>query len=278
MSRLGSPASDAGRLFVSQLPEIDRVIAWVCARHHLTRADSEDFSSQVKLKLIEDDYAVFRKFQGRSSWRTYLSIVIQRLYYDFRTHAWGKWRPSAEAKRSGETAVLVEQLTIRDGRTLDETYEILTTNHGISMTRAALESLASRLPQRVRRLMESDAVLESRPSTLPPPDVAAKIRTTQSRITLVMAALRKAIDRLDVQDRLILRMRFDEGCSVPQIASVVGIDPKVLYRRLDRLIRNLRRSLEADGLHSSAIRDVLADVAESGSWAGESAGVSVHGD
>jgi RNA polymerase sigma factor for flagellar operon FliA len=40
--------------------------------------EADDFASHPKLKLIEDDYAILRKFQGRSSLRTYLTVVIER--------------------------------------------------------------------------------------------------------------------------------------------------------------------------------------------------------
>jgi hypothetical protein len=54
-------------LFLSELAVIERVIAWVCARRCLRGADAEDFASVVKSRLIENDYEVLAKFQGRSS-------------------------------------------------------------------------------------------------------------------------------------------------------------------------------------------------------------------
>src|SRR5437868_15414339 len=107
-------------LFESELAVIDRVTAFICARHHLSAADSDDFSSHVKLKLIEDNYAVLGSFEGRSSIRTFLTIVVERLFLDYRTSAWGKWRPSAAAKRGGATALLLEQLLTRDGYSFEE--------------------------------------------------------------------------------------------------------------------------------------------------------------
>jgi len=47
--------------------------------------------------------ALLAKFEGRSSLRTFLTVVIQRLFLDHRISAWGKWRPSAEARRGGST-------------------------------------------------------------------------------------------------------------------------------------------------------------------------------
>src|SRR4030095_1838679 len=52
-ARLGGEA-----LFLAQLGLIDSVVAFVCARHHLTSAEADDFSSHVRLKLIENDYAL----------------------------------------------------------------------------------------------------------------------------------------------------------------------------------------------------------------------------
>ena len=66
MTRAGTPPAQWSELFVSHLPEIERVIAWISARRHLSGADRDDFAAQVKLKLIEDDYAVLRKFEARS--------------------------------------------------------------------------------------------------------------------------------------------------------------------------------------------------------------------
>ena len=40
---------------------------------------------------------VLRKFEVRSSLRTYLTVVVNRMYIDGRVKQWGKWRPSAIA-------------------------------------------------------------------------------------------------------------------------------------------------------------------------------------
>jgi len=78
------------QLFLSQLPVIERVIGWVCARRCLRGADAEDFASTVKCRLIEDDYEILGKFGGRSSLKTYLTVVINRLYLDFQVQRFGK--------------------------------------------------------------------------------------------------------------------------------------------------------------------------------------------
>src|SRR5207245_473091 len=82
------------QLFLSELALIERVIAWVCARRCLRGADGEDFASTVKLRLIENDYEILGRFEGRSSLKTYITAVVNHLYLDFQTQRFGKWRPS----------------------------------------------------------------------------------------------------------------------------------------------------------------------------------------
>ena len=53
-------------LFEDHLPLIEEICSSVCRRNGCFGADAEDFASQVKLALIDDDYARLRSFQGRS--------------------------------------------------------------------------------------------------------------------------------------------------------------------------------------------------------------------
>ncbi len=67
------------------------------------------------------------------------------------------------------------------------------------------------------------------------------------------ALLREALAQLDVHDRLILRLRFEDGLSVPEIARLVGADsPFKVYRQLDKVLSTLRRILQAAGIHDAS--------------------------
>jgi RNA polymerase sigma factor (sigma-70 family) len=249
--------SDREALFLSQLDLVDGVIAFVCARHHLRAADADDFGSYVKLKFVENDYALLSKFEGRSSLRTFLTVVIQRLFLDYRIAAWGKWRPSADAKRAGTVAVLLEQLIVRDAHSLDEACEMLRSNHNVTATRADLERLAARLPARTRRRFESDETLAALPANdRPLDDVAAgrDRRAAADRIAEVMPSL---MARLVPEDRLLLALRFEDGRTVAEIAAILRLDQKALYRRLARLLGELRKGLETAGIDNRAVREIF---------------------
>lgn len=45
----------------------------------LSEADVEDVAAEVFLAIVEDDYAVLRRFAGKSSLPTYLTVVARRI-------------------------------------------------------------------------------------------------------------------------------------------------------------------------------------------------------
>ena len=69
---------DPEKLLLESLNDLERIAAFACRRSGFQPADTEDFASFVKLKLIENDYAILRKFEGRSAFRTWLTIVVFR--------------------------------------------------------------------------------------------------------------------------------------------------------------------------------------------------------
>jgi RNA polymerase sigma factor (sigma-70 family) len=245
-------------LLTANLPLIERAVAFTCRRHHVDPAEQEDFGSVVKLRLIENDYAIIRKFEGRSSFATFVGVVIERLLSDYRIHVWGKWHASAEATRLGETAVLLERLIHRDGRTFDEAVtEVQRAIPGI--TRPQIETLAGRLPQRTPRRRQVDVAEADGLAVRSPDNAEEGVLNTERRKTSarVSAVLREAIDELTDEDRLILQLRFENSMTVAQVARALKADQKALYRRIDKQMRSLRQVLERAGVEADAIRQVI---------------------
>src|ERR1051325_8284754 len=138
-------------LFRTNLALVERVIDGVCRRAGLRDADAEDFASSAKLALIENDYAILRGYEGRAPLGAFLAVVIQRMLSRQWMRLRGRGHPPAEAERIGPAAVLLEKLTMRDGRPLDEAVEIVR-NADPSLDRNAVRQMADRLPPRVPRL------------------------------------------------------------------------------------------------------------------------------
>jgi RNA polymerase sigma factor for flagellar operon FliA len=247
---------DGEAIFLAELPLIEQVISFVCRRNHLSGPDAEDFASHTRLKLLENDYAVLKKFQERSSLKTYLVVTIQRLFLDYRIAAWGKWRLSTAARRLGPTAMLLEQLLVRDGYSFEQACEVLTTNYQVNASRQELEDLHSQLPVRTRRRIESDDVLVDSQFGRPPEDPIAD-RDRQDAADRLRATLQRLLRDLSAQDRLILALRFDDGRSVAAISTLLGLEQKPLYRRFERLLARLREGLEAHGVNAAEVSDLL---------------------
>lgn len=258
----GGPAA----LLVSHLGDIERVIDVVCARQRFSPAEIGDFASHVKLKLVENDYSILRGFRGGSSIRTYLTVVIHRLLLDYRNSLWGKWRPSAEARREGPTAVLLERLLMRDGYSFEEACEVIATNHRIQIARLELEHLAAKLPVHMPRRFERSDTLDDVASADQSPGATIAAREDQQLADQLVESLRHLISGLDTIDRLILAMRFGDSRAVPEIAVTLRIHPKILYRRIERLLRDLRKGLIARGVDQGTVVELLANSGPAIDW------------
>jgi RNA polymerase sigma factor (sigma-70 family) len=243
--------ADPAITFLDNLDVIERIVAVIARRHSLVRQDAEDFASWAKGRIIENDYAVLRKFAGRSTLPTYLTVVLTNSFRDYRNSLWGRWRPSAEAMRLGPTAIRLEELLYRDGCSLREAIAILQ-SAGCQESEAELRRIVSRIPLR-SSLSEvpldnaDDAALAEEPATIVSDDAAA-----------VMNVLREGVDRLPPDERLIAKMRFWDNLSVADIARALRVDQKPLYRKIETIQSRLREWLEARGINRERAAEVLA--------------------
>lgn len=237
---------DYQQLLVEHLDLIDQIVRTMGRRRHLS-AEQEEFTGFVRLRLIENDYAVLRKFQHRSSWRTYLAAVIERLSLDFCVERWGRWRPSAVADRLGPVAVLLERLVTRDGYTLDEALEIVQTSQSSGLSVRELRDLWGQVPARLK----TSEVGEQAAATVPSPETSgSRVDDAEHRMSVERLArtLQSAIAALPDQDRVLLTLRYRHDLSIAQIARTSGLSVPTLHRRLDRTIKELKRALTNSGV------------------------------
>lgn len=245
----------AADLLTSNLALIERAIAFACRRYQFSPEDVEDFSSVVMVRLVENDYAVLRAYEGRSSLATFIGIVVQRMLLDYRNHEWGRWRPSTEARRLGALAVELEQLLHRDGRTFDDAFRVLAAKHD-TITRQSLQALADRLPSRAPRPC-AVPLDEDLPGVVADTGADSFASDRQRVAEEVSSLMNEAIEKLPDDDCLILQLRFQEGMTVAQIARALGHDQKLLYRRIERCLRDIRRELESTGIASADVLDLI---------------------
>jgi RNA polymerase sigma factor (sigma-70 family) len=245
-------------LFLEHLAHIDRIAGALARRNGLRGDDAEDFVSWVRLRLVENDYEVLRKFRGESALGTYLTVVVAMLARDYRNSRWGRWRPSMEARRRGPLAVRLETLVHRNGHPLAQAAELLRTSGETRLSDRELASLLAALPARqpLRPIELGQNALDDEAAT---GSAETSLDADERNASLLAASkvLESALQTLGAEDRAIVRMRFWSESSVAEISRGLGVEQKPLYRRIDRLLARLRAHLAAAGVDREKLDDLL---------------------
>lgn len=245
------------KTFEAHLGLIQEVIRSVAHRHRLRPEEVADFTSYALLKLIDNDYRILRSFRGKSSLRTYLVTVVQRQFLDYRIEAWGKWRPSAESRRLGKQAEELDRLLFRDGHSLDAAVAILQ-GKGAEVSRDEILEIARKIPARVRPRCEGEQGLDQ---ILVDGAVDERVVEQERRSALrrVRGDLERVFRELPPQDRLILKMRYLDGCTIREIAEALQLEARRLYRRVEGCLDRLRASLERHGVTRQDVMPLLGE-------------------
>jgi DNA-directed RNA polymerase specialized sigma24 family protein len=252
--------TDYEAFFLSNLALIDKVVASVARRHRLASADTEDFRSTVYVRLIQDDYATLRKYEGRSTLRTYLTSVIGRLLLDQRNSTWGKWRPSAAARRGGELAIQLEKLTL-EGLSFEQACQMLESARGEAINRRILRNIFDSFPRRARRFFVGEETMALHPAPYSAPDAGLTRDARRTAIETACLTLASELRALAPDDRQFLRLRYADGRTITksayQFSDFDAVGMKRWYRRLQRLLVTLRRGLERRGVLRDDVLPVL---------------------
>jgi RNA polymerase sigma factor (sigma-70 family) len=244
--------------FLDALPVIDDVTDFVCRRNRLSATEADDFKSDVRLHFLENNYEVLKRFEGRCALATYVTVVVQRVFFDWRNRQWGRYRPSSEAKRLGPTAILLERLVVRDGWTVDQSLEMLRVNHQVEIDdtlREFCNTLTARVPAR-RLVSEDDASEVASPG--PSADNNVLLAERDFLAKRVQAALERARQSLPAMDRLILKMRFDDRMAVSDIARALHLEQRPMYRTIEGLLKAVGAAMLAEGISRADIDALFA--------------------
>lgn len=252
-------STDPSDPFSEHSETIKQVVAYLCRRHRLAPDKADDFESWVNLRLIENDYAVLRKFRGMSSFRTYLHSVLIHAFLDWRNESLGRFRYSAAARRLGVVAMELERLVLRDKRDYEDAVQTLVST-GVARSRHDCDAIWAQLKRRARRV---EVPVDEADDPVEPVDPYQWINFEEPdpAADRIGHLLRQALRRLEHQDQIILRLWFVDEVTVPRIARTLGFESKAeekaLYRRIEQILKKLHDALTGAGVTAGEVVELL---------------------
>lgn len=210
-------------------------------------------------QLSANDFRRLRRFEvaGRASFSTWLCAVVRNLCLDWHRKEHGRQRVFGSVARRSTTDQLLFEIAFRRGLSAEEAREELS-RRGVELSFAAVEEriceirrcLSSRqlwllssgnaLPDSIEG--EEDGTYSIEPSDpAPDPESLVALREVHQHVSAALASLTDS-------DRLLIRLRYQEGLTLQQVANLVGLkDAQTADRRLRDIIDHLRQALGIEG-------------------------------
>jgi RNA polymerase sigma factor (sigma-70 family) len=221
-------------------------------------------------KLHENESHRIRALKRESSFRTFLYSVTNKLIIDFRrtqfrykvlpkyfwkfdeinryifklffyqnlTPGWIENAVQAEFKISQDEAQ----------RRVDEVEK------RIRESRVRVDTPVQREPL---SLWGGENALSSKNTRSNPEENVIKAEIKQKR-EKVLEVLKGEIKKLEAEDVLILQLYFEHGLTAKEISgAILGIKDKGVYKRIDRMLRNLKKCLGDKGITEADIEEIF---------------------
>lgn len=246
--------AECEKLLLDNLEHFNSAIARLGREARLEQDDIDELKSFCLVRLVSNDYSILRSYSGSCRFTSYLGAVLRNLLRDFRNSIWGKWRPSASAKRLGLVAIEYERLTHRDGLLHHEATQILRSRLPSEAACAHLEALPTLLPARLSRTVE--ALEDQADPRVPDPDARIELRPGM-RPARIRQELVDALQALPTNERRILALHFIKGLSLAEISRQQRLQQRALYTLRGRSLKTVKQTLQGRGITWEQIENYL---------------------
>ena len=228
-----------------------------------------ELSNQVLDTLRRDDYRVLRQFKGNAKLSTYLTTIVARQAVDVIRKKLGRSREKERAQKFGKAGLLIYENIFLQGAAVPEFYPTLK-EQGISLSLEEVEAIAQKIKGKKGGLadlpgsnpvVKNGATINEDGETIIP-DTAhdpQELLMNQQKEQKLGQVVKDIIAHLDGEERMILRMRFpveeeEKPGKVENIAKILGISEKAVYKRIARIMKKCRELVSRQGV---TIHDLL---------------------
>ncbi len=231
----------------------------------LIENESLELSNRVLDKLKEKDFQILRQFQGKSKLTTYLSAIISRQAVDMVREKKGRIREKERAAAMGKIGEKVYNIVFRQGLSIVEVQkDFLHRGLPVPTDGVLLEAIdkikgSAGIPSDgndIKKGFLSSVDGGGESFEIVVPDTGSnpeKLFIDTKKREEVERVFGDLMDGLSGEERLILRMRFgfdeeDTPKKIPEIASVLNIDEKAVYKRIGNILAKCRKTLSLQGV------------------------------
>ncbi len=229
-----------------------------------------ELSNQVLDTLQHDDYRVLRQFKGDAKLSTYITTIIARQAVDLVRKKLGRSREKERAQKFGKIGMIIYEKIILQGCSPGEIYPGLKSIEGISTSMEELENIAEKIKGKKSGLtfsnednpvVKNGAMVNEEGEYIIPDkkNNPEEMLIEEQRKQKLGEVVKDIITQLNGEERIILRMRFpandeEKPGKVEQIAIVLGISEKAVYKRIARILNKCKNLLAQKGV---TVNDLL---------------------
>ncbi len=209
-------------------------------------------------QLCRNDFRRLQKFQpgGPAGFSTWLQVVVHNLCLDWRRHKFGRTRPFGSVNGLPELNQEVFRYLFEERRSASEALGTLRAKFPaitLQQIEDAQADILRNLKPRQRFLLSlrqavagpaddlasdsREAALEQVPDGRPSPEDLVVLEERR-------AGLAASVARLEDAERFLIRLRFEQGLTLQQVARTAGLaDAQTADRRIKLILDRLRREL-----------------------------------
>ncbi len=230
-----------------------------------------ELSNAVLDTLQKNDFQVLKDFKGNAQVTTYITTIISRHAVDMIRKKRGRNREKERAKKLGNLGLTLYNQVIKNKLPLEQVFKQLKKEHLFTGPLEELETLlqkikgknphnpASSPPHTSGTAVKNGHAVDEEHVVIPDTKHNPQDLLLQSeRQKTIHKILHDLISTLEGEDRLLLRMRFptrenEKPRPVEQIAQILNIKPKAVYKRITKLVNKCKAQLTEQGVHLDEI-------------------------